>query len=222
MRTPDTLRALACALACLLAVGTAQAQTHDVSGAQTGATDTHTSRRAPMAIKGRLVVQAGTGLTTSAFVGSRQDRPSLQVTGLFRVAERLAVGLTYAAASSTAKPYVDDEGVQSFETTAQRHLGVRLSGDIVDRGSFALYGGLQIGVTSATQRYRHVFPEGMVVESEALYLASRPSPFYPEPSQVTAVGFLGVTARVLPRVHVYAEIGNSLALVSAGAQVRLR
>lgn len=170
--------------------------------------------------RNRWCLALGTGVMPQVLSGGKQTQPVLQATAHYLFTSRLSVGLAYGQTRLSPKPYIDDKGVKSYESNFLQNVGLRMQGNIVSTGTLELYGGLQIGITSTESTYRHEFPASLVYESEAAYLASRPSPFFPQPSQVGAIGFLGIAVRVLPHVHAYAELGNNLALLSGGAQLR--
>lgn len=165
----------------------------------------------------RWELGAGTGLTAGVLTGVPQAAPTLQVNAGFMVTPRLTVGLAFSQASYSPAPYVDQHGVVSRERTSNRHFGVRAKGIIVRQGILQVYGGLQLGVTTSDATYSHNFPEDLQVESEEVYLANRASPFYDPGSQVGAIGFVGVSARLFKHVEVYTELGNNLALLNVGA-----
>ncbi len=218
MRKSAFTRALCGALFAAIAVLPTQAQLRHVRTApDDGEVQT---RHEILPAKYRYTVQVGSGVMTNVFGGGHQNIPVVQAAALYSLSGRVALGLAYGYASATARPYIDELGVASHETSNQQYIGARLVGDIASAKGFALYGGLQIGVTGTKQTYRHEFPAGLIYESEAAYLASRPSPFYRQGSQLGASGFLGLNMRLLPHVHSYVEVGNSLAVISAGVQAR--
>ena len=95
-----------------------------------------------------------------------------------------------------------------------------MSGSLIRRGPVELYGGIQLGVNTTNATYSHVFPEGLIVESEESYIANRPNPFGEPRTQLSTVGFIGVSIEVLPHVHIMSEVGNNLSLAMAGLEVR--
>lgn len=167
----------------------------------------------------RWEVAAGTGLTAAVLTGVPQAAPTAQLNLGYAVTPRILVGVAYGRAVFSPRPYVDENGVTSRERNTSQHFGARVKGVILRRGGTHVYGGLQLGVTTSDPRYEHDFPAALRIEDEATYLHERPSPFYDPGSQVGAIGFLGVATRVLPHVELYGELGNNLALLSAGAAV---
>lgn len=192
----------------------ATAQRHSEPGKSA---TSHTRDRRPTAKLMRWEVTAGTGMTAGVLTGVPQAAPTLQLNAGYAVSPRLIVGLAYSQASFSPRPYVDGRGVVSREVTQSRHFGLRAKGVILRRGITSVYGGIQLGVTTSDASYVHDFPADLQIEDEAAYLYDRPSPFYDPGDQVGAIGFLGVSARVLRHVEVYTELGNNLALVNAGA-----
>ena len=164
----------------------------------------------------RWEATVGTGLTAGVFVGVPQAGPTLQVNVGYAVSPRITVGASFARATFAPRPYVDPEGVVSHERNLSRHYGLRVKGVMLRRGITNIYGGIQLGVTTAAFTYEHEFPSGMQVEDEAAYLEDRPSPFFDPGAQVGAIGFVGVSLRVVRHVEVYTEIGNHLSLFSGG------
>jgi len=211
MRILHTLCALA--LLALCAVSTnAQSKTRNLD-----------PKEAPSKViprKNRYVVSAGAGLMPTFLVGGTQDRPVIQGAVQYYLNERISVGIGYANSESTSSAFVDFEGVSSWMTSSVTHVGARLSGSIFRTGPIEFYGGLQLGVNTVKSTYRHEFPEGFVVDSEEIYLADRPNPFGEAGSQLSTIGFFGVSVEVLPHVHIMSEVGNNLSLAMAGLEVR--
>lgn len=168
----------------------------------------------------RFVVSAGVGLLPTFIGGGTQQKPVINTTALYYVTTRLGLGVGFAQSSTKSDAYVDENGVQSWSITDITHVGARLSGTIVQSGPLELYGGLQIGMNSTKASYEHMFPETLNVESETEYIATRPNPFGEPRSQLSTIGFFGVSVKVLPHVHVMSEIGNNLSLLTAGLEVR--
>jgi len=168
----------------------------------------------------RFVVSAGVGLMPTFLVGGNQDKPVIQGAFQYYLNDRVAVGLGYANSESTSEPFTDFEGVTSWMTSSVTHIGARVSGTIVRSGPVEFYGGLQLGVNTAKATYRHDFPEGVVVESEENYLSERPNPFGRPRTQLSTIGFFGVSVEVLPHVHIMSEVGNNLSLAMAGLEIR--
>ena len=159
----------------------------------------------------------GTGLTAAVLSGVPQAGPTLQANFGYAVSPRITIGAAFAQATFAPRPYVDPEGVVSHERNLSRHYGLRVKGVMLRRGITNVYGGIQLGVTTADFTYEHEFPTALRLEDEAAYLAERPSPFYDPGAQVGAIGFVGVSLRVLRHVEVYTELGNNLSLLSGGA-----
>lgn len=168
----------------------------------------------------RFVVSAGMGLMPTFLTGGTQDRPVVQGALSFYLNDRVSVGVGYANSESTSNPFVDFEGVASWMTSNVTHVGARLSGTIVRTGPLEIYGGLQLGVNATKATFRHDFPEGLQIESEEFYLSERPNPFGEPRTQISTIGFFGVSVEVLPHVHIMSEIGNNLSLAMAGLEVR--
>lgn len=168
----------------------------------------------------RFVASAGVGLMPTFLAGGTQERPVIQGAFQYYLNERIAVGLAYANSESTSDAFVDFEGVSSWMTSNVTHVGARLSGTIIRTGIVEFYGGLQLGVNTNKVSFRHVFPEGLVIESEENYLAERPNPFGEPRSQLSTIGFFGASIQVLPHVHIMTEVGNNLSLAMAGLEVR--
>ena len=191
--------------------------------AQGAARDTEAIRererqpRRPTAKLMRWEVASGTGVTAAVLTGVPQAGPTLQANVGYAVSPRITVGAAFAQATFSPRPYVDAAGVVSRERNRSRHYGLRVKGVMLRRGITNVYGGVQLGVTTADFSYEHEFPAALRVEDEAAYLAERPSPFYDPGAQVGAIGFVGVSLRVLRHVEVYTELGNNLSLLSGGA-----
>ena len=168
----------------------------------------------------RYVVSGGIGLMPTFLIGGTQERPVVQGSFQYYLNDRVAVGLGFANSESTSDAFVDYEGVQSWLTSNVTHVGARLSGSILRKGPLELYGGIQLGVNVTNATYRHDFPEGLVVESEENYIQNRPNPFGDPRTQVSTIGFFGVSIEVLPHVHIMSEVGNNLSLAMAGLEVR--
>jgi len=177
-------------------------------------------RRKVIPRNNRFVVSAGMGLMPTFLTGGTQDRPVLQSAFSFYLNDRVSVGLGYANSESTSNPFVDFEGVTSWMTSNVTHVGARLSGTIVRTGPLEVYGGLQLGVNTTKATFSHDFPEGLQIESEEFYLSERPNPFGEPRTQISTIGFFGVSVEVLPHVHIMSEIGNNLSLAMAGLEVR--
>ncbi|MFK8058161.1 MAG: hypothetical protein AB8F78_18690 [Saprospiraceae bacterium] len=190
------------------------------ANAQSESRDLEPEQRKVIPRNDRFVVSAGVGLMPTFLVGGSQDRPVIQGTFQYYLNDRIAVGLGYANSESTSEPFNDFEGVTSWMTSNVTHVGARLSGTIVRTGPVEFYGGLQLGVNTVKATYRHDFPEGLVVESEEFYLAERPNPFGQPRTQMSTIGFFGVSVEVLPHVHIMSEVGNNLSLAMAGLEVR--
>lgn len=167
----------------------------------------------------RFVAAARIGLLPTFNSGGTQDRAVLAVTAQYYLNPRLALGLGYAGGASTSAPFEDAEGVRSYLTTETTHVGARVTGSMVRKGPFELYGGLQLGVNVPRASQRHEFPAGMAIENREAYLADRPDPFGESATQLSPVGFIGVTVEALPHVLLVGEIGNNLSLVTAGVGV---
>ncbi len=168
----------------------------------------------------RWEVSAGTGFTAGILTGAQQTQPVLQASIGYAISDRLLLGAAFGQAVFTPSAFVDKNGVVSQETSQSRHYGVRLKGVFLRKQIINLYGGLQLGVTTSTPSYEHRFPEGFVVEDEAAYLADRATPFFDAGPQVGAIGFMGISADVIPNLAAYAELGNNLALLSGGVTVK--
>ncbi len=190
------------------------------ANAQSESRDLEAPPRKIVPRKDRFVVSAGIGLVPTFLKGGTQEGPVVQGAFQYYLNERVAIGLGYANSESTSDAFVDFEGVQSFVTTDVTHIGARLSGSFVRMGPVELYGGIQLGVNTAKASYRHVFPEGLQIESEESYLENRANPFGEPRTQISTVGFLGVSVEVLPHVHLMSEIGNNLSIAMAGLEVR--
>lgn len=168
----------------------------------------------------RFVVSAGLGLMPTFLVGGTQEKPVLQGAVQYYLNDRVSVGLGFANSVSTSEPFVDYEGVSSWVSNKVTHIGARLSGSIIRTGPVEFYGGLQLGVNTVQATYRHEFPEGLVIESEENYIAERPNPFGEPRTQISTIGFFGVSIEVLPHVNIMSEVGNNLSLAMAGLEVR--
>jgi len=168
----------------------------------------------------RFVVSAGAGLMPTFLVGGTQERPVIQGAFQYYLNERISVGVGFANSESTSSAFVDFEGVSSWMTSNVTHIGARLSGSIFRKGPLEFYGGLQLGVNTINSTYRHEFPEGFVIDTQESYLADRPNPFGDPGTQLSTVGFFGVSIEVLPHVHIMSEVGNNLSLAMAGLEVR--
>jgi len=169
----------------------------------------------------RASLSAGAGILPTFLSGGQQEAPSITATAEYRITDRLGLGVNFGQASTTSRPYIDRSGVATFSTTNIQHYGLRLSGVMVKSGRFGLYGGLQLGINVTDQELRHEFPSDFAVESQTAYLANRPTPFGDPANQLAAIGFLGGTARLLPRLGAYLEVGNNLSLANAGLRLEL-
>ena len=175
----------------------------------------HRPRRATVKLM-RWEAAVGTGLTAAVLTGIPQAGPTLQTSFGYTVSPRITIGAAFAQATFAPRPYVDQAGVASYERNLSRHFGLRVKGVMLRRGITSVYGGLQLGVTTSKFSYEHEFPASLQIEDEASYLEQRPSPFFDPGSQVGAIGFVGVSLRVLRHVEVYTELGNNLSLLSCG------
>jgi len=209
MRILNTLSTIAFVAICAL-TASAQSDTRNLEPEQ----------RRVIPRNDRFVFSAGVGLMPTFIFGGTQDRPVVQGAFQYYLNERIAVGLAYANSESTSGPFVDFDGVSSWMTSNVTHVGARLSGTIVRTGILEFYGGLQLGVNTNKATFRHDFPEGLVIESEETYLAERPNPFGEPRTQLSTIGFFGVSVEVLPHVHIMSEVGNNLSLAMAGLEVR--
>lgn len=168
----------------------------------------------------RLELSAGTGFTAGVLTGATQRKPVLQLSAGYAISTRLSLGFAYGQAVFTPSAFTDNNGVVSQETTVSQHYGARLKGVFLRKQIISLYGGLQLGVTTSRESYAHTFPNDFVVEDHAAYLADRATPFFKQGPQVGAIGFMGISADVLPNLAMYAELGNNLALLSGGLTVK--
>lgn len=167
----------------------------------------------------RWELSAGTGITVGVLTGVPMAAPVLQTSVSYAIHPRFSLGVAYGVGEFRRAPYSDANGVVSQESTTASHYGARLKGIILRRRLLSIYGGAQLGVAIADQRYDHTFPTDFQVEDESAYLADRPSPFYDRGPQPGAVGFVGASVQVLPFLAVYAELGNNVALMSGGASL---
>ena len=179
------------------------------------------SRHVVQARTERFTLGASVGLLPTFWSGGVQDAPALQATAQVFLNPRLRLGLAYGSSATTSDAYTDFENVQSWQSTRTTHLGARLSGTIVRRGPFEMYGGLQLGVNVAKSSQRHEFPVGFEAGVRDAYIADRPNPFGPSGSQLSISGHFGASLEVLPHGYVFVEAGNNLSLLSAGLELRL-
>jgi len=212
MRILHTLSAIALVALCTLATVQAQSDSRNLDPKEAS------TRVIPR--NNRYVVSAGVGLMPTFLVGGSQDRPVIQGAAQYYLNERISVGLGFANSESTSSPFVDYEGVTSWMTSEVTHIGARLSGSIFRTGPVEFYGGIQLGVNTVKASYRHEFPEGLVVDDEEFYIEDRPNPFGDPRTQLSTIGFFGVSIEVLPHVHIMSEVGNNLSLAMAGLEVR--
>ncbi len=168
----------------------------------------------------RWEINVGTGFTAGVLTGIPQTKPVLQTNLGYAVNTRLSLGLAYGRVEFNPSAFRDKNGVVSQETSFNQHYGARLKGVFLRKQIVNLYGGVQLGVTTARQTYTHVFPSDFVVEDQAAYLSDRATPFFAQGPQVGVIGFMGVCANLLPHLAAYAELGNNLALVSGGVTAK--
>lgn len=203
---------------CLLIGGTVMAQKAQTTPKSVDISQRNThevpSQETPM-----VRIAVGGGLMPTVFSSGGRAYGVLAARAQVRISQRASVGLAFAQGNTESSPYQHQDGTVSVRHTQLQNIGLRLQATAVKSGRFEFYGGVQLGITRPKERIAYTLPADIDVPDEAAYFASLPSPYAPPRTQPGAAGFLGLQVEVLKHVHVYGEVGSSLAMLQTGLEI---
>ena len=166
----------------------------------------------------KLRLAVGAGLMPTIFSSQSRAYGVLAARAQMRISDRASIGVAYAQGNTETKPYDHGEGTVSVMRTQLQNIGLRLQATAVQSGRFEFYGGVQLGITRPRDQVSYELSHLPDVGDPDAYFASLPSPYAPSRTSFGAAGFLGIQVEAIRHVHVYTEIGSSLAMIQSGLE----
>ncbi len=167
----------------------------------------------------RFTISTGIGLFPTYYkAGEGAKILPLSVRFGVDVSKNFSLGAFFGYSSTTAKPNVFNDGIDSYITNKTKVFGLRTEFKREFSDRIQGYGGTMIGYHHADVTEYNNSTKALVIRA-----ADAPTPYNPneKKGKITYSAFMGATLKVAKRLNVYGEIGYGISIANLGISVRI-
>jgi hypothetical protein len=167
----------------------------------------------------RFTISTGIGLFPTYYkAGEGSKILPLSVKFGVDVSKNFSLGAFFGYSSTTAKPNIFNDGIDSYIVNKTKVFGLRTEFKREFTNRIQGYGGTMIGYHHADVNEYNNGTKALVIRA-----SDAPTPFNPneKKGKITYSAFMGATLKLAKRLNIYGEIGYGISIANLGISVRI-